>query len=119
MDVRAGCPCHNEEIEKGGGVRNHSKGGCKRLFAFVHVCSRFACACLRFRLCVCLRFSTLVCVCLRLLAFAYTPLCCAPVTLTQCFCRGFAGPDVRMGILPKTSSFGRDHMGEKQEEPGR
>ena len=72
-----------------GGVKNRNKGGCKRLFAFVHVCSRllafalrllaFACVCLRLRLCVCLRLSAFVCVCLRLLAFAYAPLCCPPL----------------------------------------
>ena len=61
-----------------GGVKNRNKGGCKRLFAFVHVCSRllaFACVFASAFACVCLRF---VCVCLRLLAFAYAPLCCAP-----------------------------------------
>ena len=52
-----------------GGVKNRNKGGCKRLFAFVHVCSRL----LTFSLCICLRLSAFVCVCLRLLAFAYAP----------------------------------------------
>ena len=66
-----------------GGVKNRNKGGCKRLSAFVHVCSRLlAFSPLRFRLCVCLRLSAFVCVCLRLLAFAYPPLCCAPLCVT-------------------------------------
>ena len=44
--------------------------------------STFARVCLRFRLCVCLRLSAFACVCLRLLAFAYAPLCCAPLCVT-------------------------------------
>ena len=46
-----------------GGVKNRSKGGCKRLFAFVHVRSRL----LAFAP---LRLLAFVRVCLRLLAFA-------------------------------------------------
>ena len=46
-----------------GGVKNPNKGGCKRLFAFVHVCSRL----LAFAP---LRLLAFVRVCLRLLAFA-------------------------------------------------
>ena len=56
----------NKGIAKGG-VKNRSKGGCKRLFAFVHVCSRllaFACVCLP------LHLLAFVSVCLRLFAFA-------------------------------------------------
>ena len=60
--------------------KNRHKGGCKRLFAFVHVCSRLlACVYLRFRLCVCLRLSAFVCVRSH---FAYPPLCCAPLCVT-------------------------------------
>ena len=54
----------------------------------VSVCLRlstFACVCLRFCLCACLRSSTVVRVCLRLLAFAYAPLCCAPLCVTLIF----------------------------------
>ena len=67
-----------------GGVKNRNKGGWKRLFAFVHVCSRllaFACVFASAFACVCRRLSAFVCVCLRLLAFAYAPLCCAPLCL--------------------------------------
>ena len=77
----------NKGIAKGG-AKNRNKGGCKRLFAFVHVCSRllaFTCVFAAAFACVCRRLSAFVCVCLRLLAFAYVPLCCAPlcVTLTK------------------------------------
>ena len=68
-----------------GDVKNRNKGGCKRLFAFVHGCSRllaFACVFASAFACVCLRLSAFVCVCLRLLAFAYAPLCCAPLCVT-------------------------------------
>ena len=58
-----------------GGVKNRNKGGCKRLFAFVHVCSRLLAFGLRFRLCVCSRLSTFY---LRLLAFACAPLLLRP-----------------------------------------
>ena len=49
-----------------GGVKNRNKGGCKRLFAFVHVCSRLL-ALLAFSP---LRLLAFVSVCLRLFAFA-------------------------------------------------
>ena len=55
---------------QGGGVKNRNKGGCKRLFAFVHVCSRllaFACVFASAFACVCLRLSAFVCVCSHLL----------------------------------------------------
>ena len=68
-----------------GGVKNRNKGGCKRLFAFVHVCSRllaFACVFASAFACVCLRLSAFFCVCFRLLAFAYAPLCRAPLCVT-------------------------------------
>ena len=95
-------PALHKGIAKGG-VKNRNKGGCKRLFAFVHVCSHllaFACVCAPAFACVCLRLSAFVCVCLRLLAFAYAPLCCAPlcVTLTpETFCEYFLR--VCLGIL--------------------
>ena len=75
---------HTKGIAKGG-VKNRNKGGCKRLFAFVHVCSRllaFACVFASAFACVCRRLSAFVCVCLRLLAFACVPLCCAPLCVT-------------------------------------
>ena len=53
-----------------GGVKNRNKGGCKRLFAFVHVCSRllaFACVCASAFACVCQRLSAFVCFCSHLL----------------------------------------------------
>ena len=61
-----------------GGVKNCNKGGCKRLFAFVHVCSRllaFACVCASAFACVCPRLSAFACVCSRLLTppFAAPP----------------------------------------------
>ena len=52
------------------------------MFAFVHVCSRllaFACVFASAFACVCRRLSAFV---LRLLAFAYAPLCCAPLCVT-------------------------------------
>ena len=53
----------NKGIAKGGGVKNRNKGGCKRLFASVHVCLRlFAFSPLR--------LLAFVSVCLRLFAFA-------------------------------------------------
>ena len=51
-----------------GGVKNRNKGGCKRLFAFVHVCSRllaFACVFASAFACVCLRLSAFARICLR------------------------------------------------------
>ena len=75
--------------------RNHNKGGCKRLFAFVCVCSRMlAFSPLRLlafvnvslnlfafarilRFCK-MRLLAFVNVCLHLLAFAYAPLCQPP-----------------------------------------
>ena len=53
-----------------GGVKNRNKGGCKRLFAFVHFCSRllaFACVCASAFAFVCQRLSAFVCVCSHLL----------------------------------------------------
>ena len=49
-----------------GGVKNRNKGGCKRLFAFVHVCSRllaFVCVFASAFACVCPRLSAFACVC--------------------------------------------------------
>ena len=68
-----------------GGVKNRNKGGCKRLFAFVHVCSRllaFACVFASAFACVCQRLSAFVCVCSHLL----TPPFVAPPS--ACFERG-------------------------------
>ena len=53
-----------------GGVKNRNKGGCKRVFAFVHVFSRllaFACVFACAFACVCQRLSAFVCVCSDLL----------------------------------------------------
>ena len=53
-----------------GGAKNRNKGGCKRLFAFVHVCSRllaFACVFASAFACVCPRLSAFACVCSHLL----------------------------------------------------
>ena len=54
-----------------GGVKNHNKGGCKRLFTFVCVCPRllaFACVFASAFACVCPRLSAFACVCSHLLA---------------------------------------------------
>ena len=51
-----------------GGVKNRNKGGCKRLFAFVHVCSRllaFSPLRLLAFVSVCLRLFAFACICLR------------------------------------------------------
>ena len=78
-----------------GGVKSCKKGGSKRLFAFVHVCSRllaFACVFASAFACVCPRLSAFACVCSHLLTppFVAPPLC---VTLTLVwFAR--ATPDV-------------------------
>ena len=50
-----------------GGVKNRNKERCKRLFAFVHICSHF---CLRLPAFACVFASAFVSVCLRLFAFA-------------------------------------------------
>ena len=62
-----------EDFSKGiakGGVKNRNKGGCKRLFAFVHVCSRllaFVCVFASAFACVCPCLSAFACVCSHLL----------------------------------------------------
>ena len=51
-----------------GGVKNHNKRGCKRLFTFVCVCPRllaFACVFASAFACVCLRLSAFARICLR------------------------------------------------------
>ena len=60
-----------------GGVKNRNKGECKRLFAFVHVCSRL----LAF---ASLRLLAFVSVCLRLFAFAR--ICLRPPFVTPPLC---------------------------------
>ena len=60
------------------GVKTAMKGGVSVLFAlstFARVWLAFACV---FASAFALRLSAFVCVCLRLLAFAYAPLCYAP-----------------------------------------
>ena len=64
---------NNKGIAKGG-VKNRDKGGCKRLFAFVHVCLRL----LAFSP---LRLLAFVSVCLRLFAFAR--ICLRPPFVTS------------------------------------
>ena len=61
---------------QGWGVKNrNSKGGCKRLFAFVCVCPRLPSFASAFACVFASAFAAFVCVCLHLLAFAYAPLC--------------------------------------------
>ena len=84
--------CHSVSQEKQcfckgiakGGVKNRNKGGCKRLFAFVHVCLRllaFVCVFASAFACVCQRLSAFVCVCSHLL----TPPFVAPPSAWHCF----------------------------------
>ena len=63
--------CTNRGIAKRV-VKNRSKGGCKRLFAFVHVCSRLL-------VFVCVFASAFACVCQRLLAFVCVCSQCLPL----------------------------------------
>ena len=64
-------PLYETALFKGiakGGVKNRNKGGCKRLFAFVHVCSRllaFACVFASAFACVCQRLCAFARICLR------------------------------------------------------
>ena len=74
-------PRPNKGLQRGGAKKNN-KGGCKRLFVFVHVCSRllaFACVLASAFACVCPRLSAFACVCPRLPAFAR--ICLRPLLL--------------------------------------